>query len=254
MRHRKSGRRLGVTTKRRKAMLRQLVEAVFLHGRIKTTLARAKEVRSIAEKIITLAKKGSLHHRRLAMRTIARKDVVNRIFEVIVLWYKGRPGGYTRIIKLGPRAGDAAPMAFLELVDWVEGEKLEGQHTKLIKVVEEKDKDKKDKDEKDDKKAKSKPKKIKPAKKEDKKHKKEKQKEKKVTKDPEKAKKIAERQAEKNKLKKEKANAREKIKKEKQEEKNKRKADLSKKAKVTKKAAKKVKRVTKKRTTKKTKK
>ncbi len=136
MRHQLSGRRLGVPSYRRKAMLRQLTEALFLHGRIRTTLPRAKEVRPIAERIITFAKKGTLHHRRQAFAWIARRDVVNRLFDHVVEWYKDRLGGYTRIIKLGPRTGDAAPMAFIELVDWIPGEKLLGQHLKQVKVPE----------------------------------------------------------------------------------------------------------------------
>ncbi|MCK5218634.1 50S ribosomal protein L17 [bacterium] len=224
MRHRKSGKRLGVPSNRRKAMLKQLVEALFLHGRIRTTLTRAKVIRPIAEKVITWAKRGGLHHRRHAMRMISRKDVVNRIFDNLVEWYKDRAGGYTRIIKIGQRMGDAAPIAFLELVDWIPGEKLPGQHTKVIKVAEDeegksgkaagKDKPVKEKAKPKEKKkpaSKSKPGLKKAGRKtEDKK--------------PEKEKKITERKMDKEKIKKELAAAREKVKKEKTEQKTKRKA------------------------------
>lgn len=194
---------MGVPEHRRRAMMKQLVEALFLHGRIKTTLSRAKETRSLAEKMITLAKKGTLHHRRQAMTVIARKDVVNRLFDQLVEWYKDRAGGYTRIIKLGNRAGDAAQAAFLELVDWVPGQTLPGQHTKQIKVAEsEEEKEKRLKKEKKEKKAAAKAAKEKAA-------------TKKVTKSNEQQSKIGERQAAKEKDKKEKAAQREKAKKEK---------------------------------------
>lgn len=195
-------------------MLKQLVEALFLHGRIKTTLARAKETRPLAEHMVTLAKKGSLHHRRQALSFIPRNDVVHRLFDHIVEWYTDRSGGYTRIIKMGPRMGDAAPMAFLELVDWIPGEKLEGQHTKVVKseTGEETPGGKGEKDKKA---------KVKAKKKEEKKVKAVSAKpvKKKVSRDAEKDKKISERQAEKEKLKKERTAAREKTKKTKLEKK-----------------------------------
>ncbi|MCK5240937.1 50S ribosomal protein L17 [bacterium] len=237
MRHRKSGRRLGVPSNRRKAMLKQLVEALFLHGRIKTTLARAKETRQVAERMVTLAKKGSLHHRRQAMSVIVRRDVVNRLFDHIVEWYKERNGGYTRIIKIGNRKGDAAPVAFLELVDWIPGDKLTGQLTKLVKseTGEEEGEGKA--------KVKEKTKKVKEKQKKEKKDKKEakKIKAKKVTKSPEKEKKIAERKAEKEKTKKESASEREKKKKERLEKKTKAKPKAKKAAKKVKKVVKKAK-------------
>lgn len=201
MRHRTSGRRLGLPENRRRAMMKQLVEALFLHGRIKTTLSRAKETRREAEKIVTLAKKGLLHHRRQAMAVIARRDVVNRLFDHIAQWYQERPGGYTRIIKIGKRVGDAAEIAYLELVDWVPGTPLPGQHLKQIKV-EESDEEKA-KREKKEKKAKKAAKKV------------EKKEEKvvKVKKTDEQQKKIDARKAEKEKVKKERAAEREKTKK-----------------------------------------
>jgi len=195
-------------------MLKQLVEALFLHGRIKTTVARAKEARRLAERMVTLAKKGTLHHRRQAMAVITRKDVVNRLFDHIVEWYKERQGGYTRIIKLGRRVGDAAPMAFLELVDWIPGEKLVGQFTKIVKPeTGEEEGEAKSKDKAKKAKAKEKEKKKAAKKASDK------GKEKKVVKSPEKEKKISERKAEKEKMKKERAAQREKAKKERLEKK-----------------------------------
>ncbi|MCD4813960.1 50S ribosomal protein L17 [bacterium] len=237
MRHRKSGRRLGVPMHRRKAMMKQLVEALFLHGRIKTTLARAKETRSLAEKFVTLAKKGTLHHRRQAMAFISRKDVVNRLFDTIAEWYKERKGGYTRIIKIGPRKGDAASVAYLEMVDWISGDKLLGQLTKLEKSVTGEDESKGEKEKEKEKKEK----KEKTKKKKDEKKTKTvtKKKVKKVVKSPEKEKKISERKVEKEKTKKERATEREKVKKEKTEKKPKT-------EKTAKKVVKKVKKVVKK--------
>lgn len=195
-------------------MLKQLVESLLLHGRIKTTLARAKETRPLVEHMVTLAKKGSLHHRRQALSYISRNDVVHRLFDHIVEWYADRSGGYTRIIKIGPRMGDAAPMAFLELLDWIPGEKLVGQNTKVVKAEsgEETPDGKGEKDKKA--KAKAKKKETKKAKAEPAKPVK-----KKVTRDAEKEKKISERLTEKEKLKKERAAAREKAKKAKGEKK-----------------------------------
>ncbi len=222
MRHRKSGKRLGVPSNRRKAMLKQLVEALFLHGRIQTTLTRAKAIRPVAERVITWAKRGSLHNRRRAMSMIPRKDVVNRIFDSLVAWYKDRPGGYTRIIKIGPRAGDAATIVFLELVDWIPGAKLPGQHTKTIKVAEEEKSGKtEDKDKPVKEKAKLKEKKKLAAKSKPGVKKAERKTEEKK---PEKERKISERKTEKEKIKKERAVVREKIKKEKTEQKTKSKA------------------------------
>ncbi|MEW6517441.1 MAG: 50S ribosomal protein L17 [candidate division FCPU426 bacterium] len=225
MRHRTAGRKLGVPTKRRKAMLRQLVEAVLLHGRIKTTITRAKAAQPLVERMVTLAKRGTLHHRRQAMAFIPRQDVVNRLFDQIVEWYKQRQGGYTRIIKIGPRPGDGAPMAFIELVDWIPGDKLPGQLTKIIRVEETDEaaksaKDKKAKEKKEAKKADKKDTK-KDAKKEAKKDaKKDKTQDKETSKrtprDAEKEKRIAERRAEKEHQKKTKAAERARKKQEKQ--------------------------------------
>lgn len=110
-------RKLGRTSSHRKATFRHLVTAVLDKGRIKTTEKKAKEVRGIVDSMITLAKRGDLHARRQALAYILDEDVVTNLFKEIAPKYEDRNGGYTRIIKLGPRRGDAAPMAILELVD-----------------------------------------------------------------------------------------------------------------------------------------
>jgi len=122
MRHRVAGRRLKRSSSHRRALFRNLITELFRHGRIKTTEAKARAVRADAEKVITLAKRSlekesDVHERRRVLRTITDKKVVQELFETIAPEYKDRPGGYTRIIKLGPRQGDAAPMAILELVE-----------------------------------------------------------------------------------------------------------------------------------------
>ena len=114
--HRVSGRRLSRYKDQRKALMRGLVTALITHERITTTLAKAKETRIVAEKLITHGKKGNLHHRRLALAQVPNKKVVEKVFDDIAPRYADRPGGYTRIVKLGPRSGDAAPMAVIELV------------------------------------------------------------------------------------------------------------------------------------------
>ncbi|TMV44064.1 50S ribosomal protein L17 [Paenibacillus mesophilus] len=116
--------KLGRDTSARKALFRDLVTDLFLYERIQTTEAKAKEVRSIAERLITLAKRGDLHARRQAAAFVRREqlegsesDAIQKLFSELATRYSERPGGYTRILKLGPRRGDAAPMVFLELVD-----------------------------------------------------------------------------------------------------------------------------------------
>ena len=109
-------RKLGVDTAHRKSMLRNLVTDLFRYGRIQTTDCRAKETRKEAEKLITLAKRGDLHERRQAMAYIKDEDVVSKLFDEIAPKYAERQGGYTRILKLGPRQGDVAEAVFLELV------------------------------------------------------------------------------------------------------------------------------------------
>ena len=117
MRHRRAGKKLGRDSAHRKALYANLAIAVIEHGRIKTTEAKAKEVRPIVEEMITLGKRGDLHARRLALAELRSQDVVHQLFADVAPRFADRPGGYTRIVKLGPRPGDAAPMAFLELVD-----------------------------------------------------------------------------------------------------------------------------------------
>lgn len=120
MRHRKAGNRLGRTSSHRKAMLRNMVTSLFEHERIVTTTPKAKELRRIADRMITLAKRGDLHARRQALAVIRDKDVVAKLFDELKDEYMDRNGGYTRIIRTGSRAGDAASMAIIELVNYSE--------------------------------------------------------------------------------------------------------------------------------------
>ena len=117
MRHRKKGRKLNRTAAHRKAVLRNMATSLFRHERIETTTAKAKELRPFAERLITLAKRGDLHARRLAARKIADREVLGKLFDDLGPRFAERPGGYTRILKLGPRRGDAAEMALIELVE-----------------------------------------------------------------------------------------------------------------------------------------
>jgi large subunit ribosomal protein L17 len=117
MRHNKSGRRLGRKTSHREAMFRNMVTSLLNHEKITTTDAKAKEIRSVAEKMITLGKRGDLHSMRLAASFIREKSVVTKLFATIAPRYMDRPGGYTRIIKLGIRQGDTAPISMIELVE-----------------------------------------------------------------------------------------------------------------------------------------
>jgi large subunit ribosomal protein L17 len=117
MRHRKSGKRLGRNSSHRKAMLRNLVTSLLEHEKITTTDARAKELRILADKMITLGKRGTLHARRQAAEVIKDNKVVAKLFERLAPRFQQRAGGYTRIIKLGLRAGDAASMSVIELVE-----------------------------------------------------------------------------------------------------------------------------------------
>jgi large subunit ribosomal protein L17 len=118
MRHLKKGRKLGRDAAHRKALYANLCGALIEHGRIKTTEAKAKEVRPIAEKLITLGRRGDLHARRQAIAYLRSNDVVHVLFSEVAPRFADRPGGYTRIVKIGPRQGDGAPMAYLELVDF----------------------------------------------------------------------------------------------------------------------------------------
>ncbi len=118
MRHRVKGRKLGRTASHRKATLIALATALLKHKRIKTTLAKAKETRGFVEKLITKAKKGDLHAHKQVMDVIKDKETVKELFAEIVTKIGDRPGGYTRVVKLGSRLGDAAQMAIIELVDY----------------------------------------------------------------------------------------------------------------------------------------
>ena len=117
MRHRKKGRKLSRTASHKRAALRNMAANLFREGRIRTTTAKAKELRPFAERLITLGKKGDLHARRLAIKKLGNRKAVGELFEEVAPRFEERPGGYTRILKLGPRKGDAAEMALIELVD-----------------------------------------------------------------------------------------------------------------------------------------
>ena len=117
MRHQKKTIKLGLTAAHRKALLANQVCSLIEHQRIKTTLAKCKAVRPLAEKMVTLGKKGSLHARRTALATLRQKDAVKKLFDDIAPRAADRKGGYTRIVKLGARKSDSAPVAFIEWVD-----------------------------------------------------------------------------------------------------------------------------------------
>jgi large subunit ribosomal protein L17 len=116
MRHRVAGRKFDMPTAQRLALFRGLVRDLFIHERITTTVPRAKEIRPMAEKMITLGKEGSVHSRRRALRFVTDKDVIAKLFADIGPRYATRPGGYTRIVRVGKRLGDGADMAVIELV------------------------------------------------------------------------------------------------------------------------------------------
>jgi len=117
MRHGVAGRKLGVTSSHRRAMFANLANALIKHEQIKTTLPKAKELRPVVEKLVTLGKKGGLANRRLAIAQLRDEKMVAKLFTVLAERYAGRPGGYTRVLKAGFRYGDAAPMAVIEFVD-----------------------------------------------------------------------------------------------------------------------------------------
>ena len=128
MRHRKAKFKLGMKTSHRTAMLRNMVTSLLEHESITTTDARAKALRSVADKVITLGKRGDLHARRQALKVVRSKDVARRLFEEIAPRYSNREGGYVRVIKKGWRAGDSAPMSVVELVEeQPEGRKKKGE-------------------------------------------------------------------------------------------------------------------------------
>jgi large subunit ribosomal protein L17 len=118
VRHAKAGRKLGRDSAHRKALYSNLAGALITHGRIETTEAKAKAVKPFAEKLITLGKRGDLHARRQALAALRNNDVVHELFADVAPRFAERAGGYTRIVKLGPRQGDAAAMVYLELVDY----------------------------------------------------------------------------------------------------------------------------------------
>ncbi len=121
MRHRKRTAKLGRTSQHRNMMLANLVCSLIKHKRVTTTLAKAKAARPVAEKMVTLGKSGTLHHRRLAASRLRQEDAVRILFKDIAPTFKDRPGGYTRIIKMNQRQGDASPVAILEWVEEIAG-------------------------------------------------------------------------------------------------------------------------------------
>ena len=125
MRHKKKGRKLGRKVGNRKALLRNLACQLILHKKIKTTDPKAKELRSFIEPLITLAKKDSLHSRRLVIRKLPKKNVVRILFKEIGPLFSTRPGGYTRITKLGQRDNDRAPVSIIEFVDSIENPQID---------------------------------------------------------------------------------------------------------------------------------
>ena len=118
MRHAKAGKKLGRDSAHRKALYANLACSLIEHGRIKTTVAKAKAVKPFVEQMITLGKRGDLHARRTAVSELRSQDVVKQLFDEVAPRFADRPGGYTRIVKIGARYGDAAEMAYLELVDY----------------------------------------------------------------------------------------------------------------------------------------
>jgi large subunit ribosomal protein L17 len=119
MRHQRTGRKLGRDSSHRKALYANLACSLIEHGRIKTTEAKAKAVKPLAEQMITLGRRGDLAARRQAISTLRSRDVVHKLFAEVAPRFAERPGGYSRIVRLGPRTGDAADMVYLELVDYV---------------------------------------------------------------------------------------------------------------------------------------
>ncbi len=141
MRHRKKGNHLSRTSSHKKALMRNLAAQVIEHKEIKTTHAKAKELRGYVERLITYGKKGTVHHRRLAFRFLQNKQAVTDLFEEIAPSYENRAGGYTRIIKLGNRKGDNAPLSLFQLVGFEKiGEKSAAKAEKEKKKAEKKEK------------------------------------------------------------------------------------------------------------------
>ena len=129
MRHKKKGRKLGRKVGNRRALLMNLASQMITHKRIKTTDSKAKELRTYIEPLITLAKKDDLHSRRMIIRKLPKKDIVKTLFDEIAPLYVDRPGGYTRIVKLGYRDNDRAPVSIIEFVDMVDVSTSEEKET-----------------------------------------------------------------------------------------------------------------------------
>ena len=127
MRHRQAGRKLNRTSSHRKSLFKNMSQALIKHEQIITTLPKAKELKSVVEKLITLGKNGSMHCRRLAFNQLRNKETVTKLFDTIATRYADRKGGYTRVLKAGFRYGDSAPMAVIELVDRDESAKGVGE-------------------------------------------------------------------------------------------------------------------------------
>ena len=119
MRHHRAGKKLGRDASHRKALYSNLAGSLIEHGRVKTTVTKAKAVKPLVEQLISLGKRGDLHARRQALSHLRSREVVEKLFDDVAPRFAERPGGYARIVKLGPRLGDAAEMAYLELVDYV---------------------------------------------------------------------------------------------------------------------------------------
>lgn len=149
MRHNVKGRKLGRTASHRKATLISLITSLLKYKRIKTTLAKAKETRVFAEKLVTKARKGDLHAKKQVMDVIKDKDVVKELFSEIIPKIGDRPGGYTRVVKLGQRMGDAAQMGIIELVDYNEVVTARAEQQKEKREAKAKDKAEKAKAEKE---------------------------------------------------------------------------------------------------------
>jgi len=150
MRHNVKGRKLGRTASHRKATLISLITSLLKYKRIKTTLAKAKETRVFAEKLVTKARKGDLHAKKQVMEVIKDKEVVKELFSEILPKIGDRPGGYTRVVKLGYRMGDAAQMAIIELVDYNEVVTAKAEQQKEKREAKVKEKAEKAKAEKED--------------------------------------------------------------------------------------------------------
>jgi len=119
MRHQRAGKKLGRDASHRKALYSNLAGSLIVHGRVRTTESKAKAVRPVAEKMITLGRRGDIHARRQALAFLRSQEVVHQLFADVAPRFADRPGGYTRIVKIGTRPGDSAPMAYLEFVDHV---------------------------------------------------------------------------------------------------------------------------------------